>query len=59
MKKDVLLINTSRGALINTDIVIDALRNKKIGGLALDVYEKEKGVFFSDLSGDILGDENL
>lgn len=59
MKSRAILINTSRGALVNTDDVIDELREKRLGGLALDVYEKEKGIFFNDYSGEILTDENL
>jgi len=59
MKNRVILINTSRGALINTDDAINELRHKRMGGLALDVYEKEKGIFFKDFSGRVLRDENL
>jgi D-lactate dehydrogenase len=46
MKKGVYIINTSRGALVNTKDCIAALKNKKIGGLGLDVYEDEENVFF-------------
>jgi len=48
MKTGVMLINTSRGAVIKTDDMIDALNDKKIGCLGLDVYEFEKGLFFYD-----------
>lgn len=59
MKKDVYLINTSRGALINTDDLIDALLDKKFAGVALDVYEEEEGLFYEDRSNDIIRDDNL
>ncbi len=59
MKKGVYIINTSRGGLVNTDAVIEGLKSKKIGGLALDVYEEEEGVFFEDLSDDIVHDDKL
>ena len=50
MKNGVMLINTARGAVINTDHVIEALDSGKIGYLGLDVYEREKGIFFYDFS---------
>lgn len=50
MKPGVMLINTSRGAVINTEHVLEAVETGKIGYLGLDVYEKEKGVFFYDHS---------
>ena len=59
MKKDVYLINTSRGALINTDDLIDALLDKKFAGVALDVYEEEEGLFYEDRSNEIIRDDNL
>ena len=59
MKKDAYLINTSRGALINTDDLIDALLDKKFAGVALDVYEEEEGLFYEDRSNDIIRDDNL
>jgi len=52
MKDGVMLINTSRGGLINTSQVLDALHNGKIGYLGLDVYEHEKGLFFEDHEND-------
>ena len=52
MKNDVMLINTSRGAVVDTCAVIKALENNKIGYFGMDVYENEKGVFFKDLSCD-------
>lgn len=57
MKDAVMLINTSRGALVNTKDIIAALKTGKIGYLGLDVYEEEKGLFFEDHSEDILQDD--
>lgn len=57
MKDGVMLINTSRGALVNTKHVIAALKMGKVGYLGLDVYEEEKGLFFEDHSEDILQDD--
>ena len=57
MKKGIMLINTSRGALVNTKDVIAALKSGQIGYLGLDVYEEERGLFFEDHSGDILQDD--
>lgn len=59
MKKGVMLINTSRGALIDTQAVVEALKNKRIGYLGLDVYEQEENIFFNDLSVEILQDDVL
>lgn len=59
MKDEVYLINTSRGSLINTEDLIDALLNKKFSGVGLDVYEEEEGVFYEDHSDKIIQDENL
>ena len=55
----VYLVNTSRGALINTEDLIDAMLEGKFGGVGLDVYEEEEGVFYEDKSGDIMVDDNL
>ncbi len=52
-----MLINTSRGALVNTKDIIAALKSGQIGYLGLDVYEEERGLFFEDHSGDILQDD--
>jgi len=57
MKKGVMLINTSRGGLVDTKDVIAALKSGRIGYLGLDVYEEEKGLFFEDHSSDILQDD--
>ena len=59
MKPGTILINVSRGALIDTTALIEALKSGRIGGVALDVYEEEEGVFFEDLSGQILHDDEL
>ncbi|MBD1431252.1 2-hydroxyacid dehydrogenase [Sphingobacterium sp. DN00404] len=59
MKDGVILLNTSRGALIHTEAVIDGLKKHKIGGLALDVYEQEEKLFFKDLSGTIIEDDTI
>ena len=59
MKPGTILINVSRGALIDTKALIEALKSGKIGGVGLDVYEEEEGVFFEDLSGQILQDDEL
>lgn len=57
MKKGVMLINTSRGGLINTRDVISAVKSEQIGYLGLDVYEEENELFFEDHSEDILQDD--
>ena len=57
MKPGVMLVNTSRGGLINTEAVIEHLKIGTIGNLALDVYEQESELFFEDLSGDIIQDD--
>ena len=57
MKDGAMLINTSRGGLLDTRAVIDALKSGKLGHLGLDVYEEEAEMFFEDLSGTILRDD--
>ena len=59
MKNGVYLVNTSRGALIDTDALIDGLVDGKFGGVGLDVYEEEEGIFYEDKSNEIMRDENL
>ncbi|HYX14120.1 MAG TPA: 2-hydroxyacid dehydrogenase [Nostoc sp.] len=57
IKPGVMLINTSRGALIDTQAVIEGLKSGKIGYLGVDVYEQESELFFEDLSGAIIQDD--
>lgn len=57
MKKGVMLINTSRGALINTTDAIEALKSGKLGYLGIDVYEQEENLFFKDLSESLVQDD--
>lgn len=59
MKPGVMLINTCRGAVINTKDVIAGLKSGQIGYLGLDVYEEEAGLFFEDHSGDVLQDDTI
>ncbi len=59
MKKGVMLINTSRGGLVNTKDVVAALKNGTIGYLGIDVYEQEDKLFFKDLSGSIIEDDTI
>lgn len=59
MKTGVLLVNTGRGALIESKALIEGLKSGKIGGAALDVYEEEEGIFFHDLSNSFLQDDIL
>lgn len=57
MRRGAMLINTSRGGLINTTSVIRALKSGQLGALGIDVYEQEESLFFRDLSGQILEDD--
>ncbi len=59
VKPGVFIVNTSRGQLIDTGALIAALKAGRIGGVALDVYEEEEGIFFEDLSGQVLQDDEL
>lgn len=52
-----MLINTSRGGLVDTKAVVKALKHHKIGYFGLDVYEQEENIFFEDLSGSIIQDD--
>jgi D-lactate dehydrogenase len=57
MKHGVMLVNTSRGALIDTLAVIEALKTGQFGYLGLDVYEEESDIFFEDLSDRVIQDD--
>jgi D-lactate dehydrogenase len=57
MQEGVTIINTSRGALIDAQAVIEGLKSKQVAGLGLDVYEEEAGLFFEDMSGEIIQDD--
>lgn len=57
VKKGALLINTSRGGLVDTEAAIDALKSGRLGGMALDVYEQEASLFYKDLSSSIVSDD--
>jgi D-lactate dehydrogenase len=59
MRAGALLVNTSRGALVDTPAVIEALKSKHLGGVAIDVYEEEERFFFEDHSADILQDDTF
>lgn len=59
MKDGVILINTGRGKLIHTDMLIDGLKEKKIGAAGLDVYEEEADYFYEDKSDKIIDDDTL
>ena len=57
MKPGVMLINTSRGGLVDTKAVIEGLKTGKVGYFGMDVYEEEEGLFFEDHSDEILQDD--
>ena len=59
MKKGVVIVNTSRGGLIDTEALLEGIKARKIGAACLDVYEEEADVFFEDRSGHILNDDLL
>ena len=59
MKRGSILINSSRGGLVDTKALIEALKSGHFSGVGLDVYEEEEGIFFEDLSGDVLHDDDL
>ena len=59
MKEGVVIVNTSRGGLVNTEDLIQGLKSGKVGAACLDVYEEEGDVFYEDLSGHILQDDRL
>jgi D-lactate dehydrogenase len=57
MKPGVTLLNTSRGALIDTSAVIECLKSGRVGNLGIDVYEEEDNLFFEDQSGMVMQDD--
>lgn len=57
MRDGVMLVNTGRGALVDTVAVIDGLKSGRVGALGLDVYEEEEGLFFEDLSDRVITDD--
>jgi len=59
LKEGAIVVNTSRGALIDSEAAIDALKEGRLGGLAIDVYEQEADLFFEDLSNEIIKDDVL
>ena len=59
MKKGVIIVNTSRGGLIDAEALLDGIKARKIGAACLDVYEEEADIFFEDRSGHIMDDETL
>jgi D-lactate dehydrogenase len=58
-KRGFMLVNTSRGALVDGEALIDGLKSGQVGSAALDVYEQEADVFFEDLSDQIIDDDVL
>ena len=58
-KKGVIIINTSRGALVDSEALLNGIKDRQVGGACLDVYEEESDLFFEDNSGHILEDDTL
>ncbi|MGR6981095.1 2-hydroxyacid dehydrogenase [Testudinibacter sp. P27/CKL/0425] len=59
MRDGVLIVNTSRGSLLNTEDALQALKSRKIRGLGIDVYENERDLFFEDKSNDVIQDDTF
>lgn len=59
MKKGVVIVNTSRGGLIDSDALLEGIKDRQIGAACLDVYEEESDLFFNDYSGHIMSDDVL
>ena len=58
-KKGVVILNTSRGALVDAEALLSGIKSRKVGAACLDVYEEESDLFFEDFSGHILEDDIL
>ena len=58
-KKGVIILNTSRGALVDAEALLEAIKSRKVGAACLDVYEEESDIFFEDFSGHIVDDDIL
>ena len=58
-KKGVVILNTSRGALVDAEALLSAIKSRHVGAACLDVYEEEADLFFEDFSGHIIGDDVL
>ena len=59
MKEGVILVNTARGELFDTETLIEGVENRKIGALAMDVFEGEDGIYHVDRTDDILRNRNM
>ena len=59
MKDGVILVNTSRGSLIDAEALLEGIKDRKVGAACLDVYEEESDLFFEDNSGHIVHDDTL
>ncbi len=59
LKKGVVIVNTSRGALIDSEALLEGIKSRKIGAACLDVYDEEESIFFEDNSGHIMNDDTL
>lgn len=59
MKKGVVLLNTSRGALVDSQALLEGIKSRRIGAACIDVYEEEADIFFEDRSGHIIDDDTL
>lgn len=59
MKKGVVLLNTSRGALVDANALLEGIKSRKVGAACMDVYEEEADIFFEDRSGHIIDDDTL
>ena len=59
MKKGIVIINTSRGALVDAEALLECIKERKVGAACLDVYEEEADIFFEDFSGHIIDDDTI